>query len=66
MSGIKVNKLAASTGTTITVPSGTVIYNPGRIIQVKNTYLQSEATISITSGYNNYQDITGLSVTMSS
>ena len=65
MSGIKTNKLAASTGTTISVPSGTTIYNPGRIVQVKNTYLQSEATISITSGYNNYQDITGLSVTIS-
>lgn len=64
MSGLLANTISASSGTTITVPSGTVIYNPGRVIQIKNTWLSDPTTFSLTGAYNLYQDIPNLYVTI--
>lgn len=44
--------------------SGGTVYIPGHIIQVVNTYLTNPFSQSITAGYNTYNDIPGLSATI--
>lgn len=50
-----------SAGNIITVASGSVVYNPGSVIQVVHAYKTDTQTISASA---TFQDITGLTVTL--
>ncbi len=64
MSTLKVDNIDARTGTTITVPSATTMYLPGHIIQVVNTYLNTPFSQSLSGSFATYNDITGLSASI--
>lgn len=64
MSTLRVDNLNARTGTTISVPSGTTMYLPGHVVQVVNTYLTTTSVMTMTTGYNVYNDISGLSASI--
>jgi hypothetical protein len=60
MSTLRVDNLNARTGTTIAVPTGTSLYAPGHVIQVRTAI----KTDIFTMNSGTYTDITGLSVTI--
>lgn len=64
MSTLRVDNLNSRTGSTISVPSGTSMYLPGHVIQVVNTYLTAPASQSITAGYATYNDLSGLTASI--
>lgn len=65
MSTAKTNTLdTRDSNTTIDIPSPYVLYTPGSVIQVVQTYLQDPFTSSVSSTYNVYTDITGLAATI--
>ena len=62
---INVNKIAARTGTAITVESGHVITQPGSVIQVQSTTKtdQTNIAVNINSGYASYPVIMSVNIT---
>ena len=55
---INVNKIAARTGTAITIESGHVLQAPGHVLQVQSSILTTAVTFSNTS----FADVSGLTV----
>ena len=61
---LRVNSIVPRSGNTISIESGHVLYVPGSIMQVVNTYYTTATSVSIPSGYNTYTDVTGLSASI--
>lgn len=51
MSTVKVNSLEPKNGTTISVPTGNLLYAPGHVIQVQQTVYSGSASTSIGNGW---------------
>lgn len=64
MSSLRVDNISARTGTTINVAAGNLLYAPGHIIQVINTYYRTPTSLSIPSSYNTYTDVPGISASI--
>jgi len=66
MSNLTVASLSApsAAGNKINVPSPNILYAPGHVIQVVNTYQVDPYSLSVPSSYNTYTDLPGLAASI--
>ena len=57
MSTLAVNTLQAQTGTTISIPASQALHAPGHVLQVQQTYFQTQVTYNTNASFNNVTEL---------
>jgi hypothetical protein len=66
MSNLTVSTISgsASSGNQVSVPAGQVLYAPGHVIQVVNTFITVPTSVSVPANYQSYTNVPNLAATI--